>query len=143
MTVSTAKANPAKPLPILDDMNRPFWQAAREGLLRMQCCNDCSHVRYPISHVCPNCLSENTEWVSLSGLGTVFSSIVFHQVYHPAFADDVPYNVSLIQLDEGPRMFSNVVGIPPSAVTVGTSVEVFFDPVAPEISIPRFRPVER
>ena len=134
------QSSAAKPMPEVDEMNRPFWEGARQGVLRMQCCTQCRHVRYPISHVCPNCLSDGTEWVSLSGRGTVYSSIVFHQVYHPAFANDVPYNVSLIQLEEGPRMFSNVLGVPPSEVRVGTCVEVFFDPVSPEISIPRFRP---
>jgi uncharacterized protein len=138
---NTSQSQPAKPLPALDGMNRPFWDAAREGLLRMQCCTGCQHVRYPISHVCPNCLSESVEWVDLSGRGTVYSSIVFHQVYHPGFANDVPYNVSLIQLEEGPRMFSNVVGVPPSEVKVGAKVKVIFDAVTPEISIPRFRQI--
>jgi uncharacterized OB-fold protein len=129
-----------KPLPTLDDSNRPFWAAAREGRLVMQACNACGHVRYPLNHVCPKCLSGEFTWKQLSGRATVYSSIVFHQVYNPAFAQDVPYNVSLIQLEEGPRMYSNVVGIPPSDVKVGDAVTVVFDPVTPEISIPRFKP---
>lgn len=130
----------AKPLPTIEDGNRPFWQAARQGKLMLQQCGECGHIRYPINHVCPRCLSEQLDWVALSGRGTVYSSIVFHQVYHQAFALDVPYNVSLIQLEEGPRMFSNVVGIPPSDVKVGDAVTVTFDPVTPEVSIPRFKP---
>ena len=133
------KSAPSRPLPILDDSNRPFWEAARQGVLRMQRCDDCGHVRYPISHVCPQCLSSGLKWVDLSGRGTVMSSIVFHQVYHPAFASEVPYNVSLVQLEEGPRMFSNVVGVSPSSVRVGDSVQVVFDPVSEDISLPRFR----
>ncbi len=141
-TAATPEAKPAtpKPLPALDDSNRPFWQAAKAGTLQMQRCGDCGHIRYPIAHVCPACLSEAFDWQPLSGRGTVFSTIVFHQVYHAAFAGDVPYNVSLIQLDEGPRMFSNVVGVPPSAVKVGDVVQVVFDPVSDDISMPRFRP---
>jgi uncharacterized OB-fold protein len=96
-------------------------------------------VRYPIAAYCPRCLSEEAIWTPMSGRGVVFSSIVFHQVYHPAFKNDVPYNVSLIQLDEGPRMFSNVVGVPPQSVKVGARVEVLFDPVTEELAIPRFR----
>lgn len=130
----------AKPLPTIEDGNRPFWQAAQQGKLMLQQCGECGHIRYPINHVCPRCLSEQLDWVALSGRGTVYSSIVFHQVYHQAFALDVPYNVSLIQLEEGPRMFSNVVGIPPSDVKVGDAVTVTFDPVTPEVSIPRFKP---
>lgn len=128
-----------KPLPSLDEANRPFWTAAREGRLALQHCGECGKVRYPINHVCPSCLSERFEWKPVSGRGTVHASIVFHQVYNQAFAGDVPYNVSLIQLEEGPRMLSNVVGIPPAEVKVGDKVQVVFDPVTPDISIPRFR----
>lgn len=135
----TSKATTPRPTPTVDDGNRPFWAAAREGKLRMQQCGACSHIRYPISHVCPNCLSEAFDWTDMSGRGTVYSSIVFHQVYHQAFASEVPYNVSLIQLEEGPRMFSNVVGIAPSQVKVGDEVEVFFDPLTEDASLPRFR----
>jgi len=128
-----------KPLPTLDDGNRPFWTAAREGKLALQHCADCGKPRYPINHVCPHCLSDKFQWKAVSGRGAVYSSIVFHQIYNQAFAGDVPYNVSLIQLEEGPRMISNVVGIPPSQVKVGDKVQAVFDPVTPEISIPRFQ----
>lgn len=128
-----------KPLPVIEDWNRPFWESAKSGVLSLQQCTQCSHIRSPINHVCPKCLSERHEWVKLSGRGTVLSSIVFHQVYHPAFAKDVPYNVSLIQLEEGPRMLSNVVGIPPSEVRTGDAVEAVFDAVTTDVSIPRFR----
>jgi uncharacterized protein len=132
-----------KPLPVLEELNAPFWQAAKRGELAMQQCDDCGHVRYPIAHVCPKCLSERYQWKTLSGRGTVYSSIVFHQVYNPAFAQDVPYNVSLIQLEEGPRMISNVVGVAPADVKVGDAVEVAFDAVTSEVSIPRFRRLAR
>lgn len=132
----------AKPLPQITDENRPFWEGAKRGKLTMQQCGACRHIRYPISLVCPRCLSEQAEWVELSGRGTVFSTIVFHQVYNQAFAADVPYNVSLIQLQEGPRMFSNVVGAPSSDVRVGDAVEVLFERATDEVVIPRFRRVE-
>jgi uncharacterized protein len=137
--MSQVKSKYEKPLPVIEDWNRPFWTAAKEGALSLQQCSDCGHIRSPINHVCPQCLSPRHEWVRLSGRGTVLSSIVFHQVYHPAFAQDVPYNVSLIQLEEGPRMLSNVVGVPPSEVRVGEAVVATFDAVTPEVSIPRFR----
>lgn len=136
------KPIPPRPLPTLDDDNRPFWTAAQQGRLSMQQCKSCSHIRYPISHVCPECLSEQYDWTDLSGRGTVHSTIVFHQVYHPAFASEVPYNVSLIQLEEGPRLFSNVVGLPPSDVKVGDRVEVFCDALNGDISLPRFKPAD-
>lgn len=129
-----------KPIPNLSDENRPFWDACRAGRLEMQKCADCDHIRYPIQSVCPECLSERAEWTPLSGRGEVLSRIVFHQVYHKAFAADVPYNVVLVQLDEGPRMFSNVVGVDNDAIAVGMRVRAVFEPVTAEITIPRFRP---
>jgi hypothetical protein len=128
------------PLPELTDVNRPFWESLAEHVLAVQKCSKCGHLRYPISEICPECLSPDAEWTPMSGRGTVFSTIVFHQVYHPAFADRVPYNVSLVRLDEGPIMVSNVVGPEPRDVAVGDRVEVVFDQVTPEVTIPRFRP---
>ncbi len=129
----------AKPLPVLTEENLPFWQACREGRLSLQKCDQCGHIRYPISRVCPNCLSLACTWIDMSGRGTVFSYIVFHRAYHEGFKQDVPYNVALIQLEEGPRMYSNVVGTPNDQVKIGQKVEVVFDPVTPEVTIPRFR----
>jgi len=129
-----------KPLPTITDENREFWEGAKRGKLRMQKCGDCGHIRYPISHVCPKCLSYNFNWTDLSGRGEVFSYIVFYQLYNKAFEKDIPYNVALVQLEEGPRMYSNVVGVDNDAVKVGDKVEVTFDPVTPEVTIPRFKP---
>lgn len=127
-----------KPLPIISDDNAAFWQATKEHELRLQRCAACHHFRYPISKVCPECLSEEAEWTRVSGRGTVYACVTFHQVYHPAYAGETPYNVSMIQLDEGPRMISNVVGCPVDQVRVGDAVEVRFDDVNDTITIPRF-----
>ena len=128
-----------KPLPTLSDENRPFWDACRAHELRMQRCTACGHIRFPISRICPKCLDAAHTWQPLSGRGTVFSYVVFHQVYNAAFKQDVPYNVALVQLEEGPRMYSNVVGVPNDQVHVGDALEVVFDEVTPEVTIPRFR----
>ena len=129
----------AKPLPTITDENRPFWQSCREGRLSFQKCGGCGHLRYPISHVCPQCLSLEFTWSPVSGRGTVFSYVVFHQAYHPGFKADLPYNAALVQLEEGPRMYSNIVGVPNDQVRIGDAVEAVFDAVTPEITIPRFR----
>lgn len=128
-----------KPLPILTDENRPFWEAAKQGELRMQRCSSCGHIRYPISHVCPNCLEEQHTWEKLSGDGEILSYVVFYQKYHAAFEGDLPYNVALVQLKEGPRMFSNIVQVANDAPKVGDSVQVVFDAVTTAITIPRFK----
>lgn len=129
----------AKPLPVIDDGNRPFWDGCAAGALRLQRCADCHHLRYPINAVCPRCLAADHTWETLSGQGTVYSTIVFHQVYHEAFRGDLPYNVAMIQLAEGPRMISNVTGVAAADVRVGDAVSVWFDRVTADIAIPRFR----
>jgi uncharacterized protein len=129
----------SKPLPTITDENREFWEGCRQGKLRMQKCGDCGHIRYPISHVCPKCLSCEFAWTDLSGRGEVFSYVVFHQIYNKAFEKDVPYNVALVQLEEGPRMYSNVVGVDNDEVKIGDELEAVFDPVTPEVTIPRFK----
>lgn len=129
----------AKPLPKLSDANRPFWDGCRNGKLVMQRCRECGHIRYPIQATCPRCLADATDWTELSGRGVVFSKVVFHQLYDKAFSGDIPYNVVLVQLDEGPRMFSNVIGTPNDAIAIGMRVELACERATDEISIPRFR----
>lgn len=129
----------AKPLPTIDDGNRPFWQGCAAGELRLQRCTACTHLRYPINAVCPRCLAAEHVWEAVSGRGNVYSTIVFHQVYNEAFRGDVPYNVAMIALAEGPRMISNVTGVPADAVRVGDEVTVWFDRVTADVAIPRFR----
>jgi uncharacterized OB-fold protein len=128
-----------KPLPVVEDWNRPFWDAIHGGELRMQRCADCGRIRYPISSICSDCLSSEYEWTELSGRGEIMSYIVVHQVYNKAFADDVPYNVALIQLDEGPRMFSNIIGVSNDVPKVGDRVSIVYDRVTGDVTIPRFK----
>jgi uncharacterized OB-fold protein len=129
-----------KPRPTVTEENAPFWDAARAGELRLQRCSSCGHVRHPIQALCPRCLSAEFDWALMSGRGSVFAKVVYHRAFHPAYRDDVPYNVVIVQLDEGPRMFSNVVGVDSADVHVGDRVEVDFDRVDEELTVPRFRP---
>lgn len=131
-----------KPLPTLTDENRPFWEAVARGELRLQRCAACRRHRYPIAPVCPRCMAAEFAWEPVSGRGRVFSFVIFHQVYHRAFQGDVPYNVALVQLEEGPFMFSNVVGIRNEDIRCDMPVGVVFEPVTDEVTLPRFRPLE-
>lgn len=130
--------NYSKPIPMVTDQNREFWEGAKSHKLIMQKCESCKHIRYPINHICPKCLSDKFLWEELSGEGEILSYIVFYQKYSPAFADDIPYNVALIQLKEGPRMFSNIIVADHDVPKVGDKVRVAFDPVTTDITIPRF-----
>ncbi len=123
--------------PVITDLNREFWAAADNGVLQVQRCLGCGHLRYPLAPWCPECLADEAEWQPLSGRGTIMSKLVFHQGYNPAWKDRLPYNVVLVQLEEGPRMFSNVLPFSEQDVYVGMEVEVTFDREG-DFAIPRF-----
>jgi uncharacterized OB-fold protein len=129
----------AKPLPRITAENRPFWEAAKRHELCLQRCADCRRFRYPPAPVCPECLSAHAAWTRVSGRGTVTTWVVFHKRYFPSFADEIPYNVVQVELEEGPRLTANVVGIANDRLIVGLPVEVVFDDVTPAITLPRFR----
>ncbi len=129
-----------KPLPQIDEMTRPYWEYCKNHELRMQKCSNCGYIRFPVSTVCPHCLSMEYEWTPLSGKGTVYSYVIYRQAYHPAYKKDVPYAVAVIQLEEGPRMESNITGCEPDSITIGMPVEVYFDDVTDKIALPKFRP---
>ena len=129
-----------KPLPAISEYNRPFWEYARQHELRLQRCLDCGRAWAPVGPVCPHCFSERCEWARMSGRGKVASWVVFHKLYHPAFANDIPYNVAFVELDEGPRLISSVVGAPNASLRIGMRVEVVFDDVDEAVSLPKFRP---
>jgi len=133
----------AKPLPVLDVWNRPFWAAAREGRLVAQGCESCGHVFFPPGPVCPRCRSRTLSWRELSGRGRIESWVVFHQNYFKGFLNEMPYNVAMIRLDEGALLMSNVVGAANDALRIDMPVEVMFEPATDEISIPKFRPAPR
>jgi uncharacterized protein len=129
-----------KPLPAITEDGAPFWEGCRHRQLRVQRCTACGHLRWPPSILCPKCLAEGGEWTALSGRGTIYSFIIVHRPQHPAFFDDVPYNVAIVELDEGVRMHSNVVECANEELRVGLPVEVVFDERNEEITLPRFRP---
>lgn len=129
-----------KPLPRPTEDSAPFWAAAHTGELHMQRCCNCSHVRFPPSVVCARCLSGKAEWIALSGRGTVFSWIVVHQSQHPAFNSDTPYNVAIVELEEGPRLHTRIVGCSNEEIFINMPVEVVFDRVNDEVSLVTFKP---
>ena len=130
----------AKPIPVPSEESRPFWDATSRGELLLQRCGDCGAHRFPPSVLCPECSSTAADWRPVSGRGKVYSFVIFHRAYHPAFADDVPYAVACIELEEGPRLMSNIVGIPPDEVRCDMPVAVVFEKITDDISLPKFRP---
>lgn len=129
-----------KPLPRVTPDTAPFWQGCRRGELLLAKCKDCARVHLPPGPVCPFCLSDRLGWHKASGKGTVSSWTVVHQAWFPAFKAELPYNVVQVELAEGPRLTANLVDVANDAITVGMAVEVVFDAVTPEVTLPRVRP---
>ncbi|MDX6380358.1 MAG: uncharacterized protein QOI57_1382 [Rubrobacteraceae bacterium] len=129
-----------RPLPQPDDVSRPFFEGARRHVLMIQRCSNCGTYQLPGRFSCDECLAKDPEWVEASGRGTIFTFTVVHQRYHPAFADKIPYNVAVVELDEEPRLITNITGIDNDDIHVGMQVEVMFEDVTGEISLPQFRP---
>jgi uncharacterized OB-fold protein len=130
-----------KPLPVPDSESTPFWDGMREGKLMLQRCASSGEFLFPPVTFCPGSL-ERPEWAQASGKGTVFSWItVRHPVPRDIYAEDVPYVVAIVALDEGCRMTGNLVDCAPEEVRAGMAVEIVFNRVTPEITLPAFRPV--
>jgi len=96
-------------------------------------------MRFPAHELCSNCLSTRAKWVAVSGRGEVYSFNVMHQVYHPGFAAEVPYAVVVVKLEEGPKVVSNLVGVKPQQIKCGMPVEVIFEKVSDQVTLPKFR----
>jgi len=131
----------ARPVPEITPDMAPFWEAARRHTLVVQRCRGCGALRFPARDICSRCLSREAEWAPVSGRGAVFSFAVMHQVYHPGFADAVPYAVVVVELAEGARLLSNVVDCQVDRIRVGMPVEVVFEDVSGEVTLPKFRPL--
>jgi uncharacterized OB-fold protein len=130
-----------KPIPEADPDSAPFWAGCREGRLLLQRCADCRSFRYPPASRCAACGSAANEWVAATGRGRVFSWIVVrHPVPRDVYADEVPYVVALVALEEGPRMAANIVGCPPEAVQADMPVTVSFRE-RDNVTLPVFQPL--
>jgi hypothetical protein len=135
---SPAASAPEKPVPVASPESARFWEAAKEHRLLIPRCKACKQFWFPPSKLCPHCLSDDVDWETVSGRGHIYSFVVFHRVYHPAFAGEVPYVVAIVQLEEGPRMLTNIVGVPVDQVRCNMAVSVVFDDVSDEIAVPKF-----
>lgn len=127
-----------KPLPTIDPLTRPYWDHAKAHRLSVQKCRACGDRHFPPSPVCPRCLSEDQSWEVVSGRGTLLTWGRFHRAYWPGYREDLPYDVCIVQLEEGPLVVSNFGGPPPEGVQSGMALRAVFDDVTPEVSLVRF-----
>jgi uncharacterized OB-fold protein len=124
-----------KPVPVPDEISASFFDGARGGKLMLQHCTACGTWSFPVRERCPNCFAASLVWRQASGRGSLYTFTIMHQVMNPGFASAVPYNVAQVDLDEGVRMTSNVVGISNDALRIGMRLEAVF-----EDAVPKFRP---
>jgi uncharacterized OB-fold protein len=127
------------PKPVANADSKPYWDAARERRLVIRKCRACSQLHFMPRHLCPNCWSDQLEWIDAKGIGTVHSFTVVRRASDPAFASRVPYVVALIELEEGPRMMANVLGADAMAVKIGDRVQVTFEDRGDGAMLPQFQ----
>ncbi len=127
------------PLPVPGPDDREFWEGCKRHELRIQRCARCHEPRFAPRPACPACAALDVEWVTCSGRGRVFSWTVVHEPVLPAFRDRVPYAAGLIELDERVFMVGQIRGVDPHAIRAGMRVQVEFDDVTEDISLPHWR----
>jgi uncharacterized protein len=125
-----------------DTWTAPYWKAARDHRLVAAKCASCGRFRMPPTPFCPNCLSQDTDWPNLSGNATVYSYTIVRHAVVPDLRDSVPYVLGIVDLDDAPgvRMMTNIVDCDPETVRVGQPVQVVWDDVTDDLTIPRFGP---
>ncbi|MBI1817443.1 MAG: Zn-ribbon domain-containing OB-fold protein [Deltaproteobacteria bacterium] len=127
------------PIPVPNFDNAGFWEGCRQHELRIQRCTACGALRHPPRPMCPHCGGVDSDWMRASGRGSVFSFTIVHGPTLPVFQAQAPYNVVVVQLDEGPYIVSNLVDCRAEQIRIGVKVEVVFEGVDGTMSLPRFR----
>lgn len=132
-----------KPLPQPTPETQPFWDSVKAHQMQLQRCHDCNDFYFYPRPFCPSCYSTNVVWEPVSGKGTLETYVINHRPA-PGFQDDAPYVMAVVTLEEGPRMFTNLVNVEPepSSLPVDMALEVVYDDVTDEITLPKFQPAQ-
>ena len=129
-----------RPVPIPTSVTRRYWDSVNEEALRIPKCRTCGAVHFYPHALCPNCMSPDLDYVPVSGNGTVYSYTIMHRAPATSFQHDIPYAVALVELEEGVRMISNLVGCPIEEVRIGMPVRAVYEDVTPEVTLFKFTP---
>ncbi len=140
MKESGSKGAHVKPLPTPDADTEAYWRGLKEGRLLLQHCLDCGHIQFYQQAICRQCAGECLEHRAASGLGTIHSYSVVHRAPGPAFRSETPYAVLLVELEEGPRMISRLVGADVADVEFDMPVQLVCEQISDDIFLPCFRP---
>jgi uncharacterized OB-fold protein len=135
-------ADYVKPLPVPDPVTQPFWDSLKAHEMKIQRCNDTGKFFFYPRGMSPFTLSDNISWETVSGKGTLHAFTIVYNQRAPGFAEEVPYVVAMVELEEGPRMMTNIVGldeVSPENIKIGSPVEIVYEDVTDEITLPKFR----
>lgn len=138
----TTQAGYRKPIPMVTPENERYWQGCKQHEIWLRYCNPCAKPYFYPRDICPDCGSRDVTWKQMSGRGSVHTFAIVTRAPTPAFAEDAPFVTTIVELEEGPRMPSILTGVDPdpNKVKVGMPVQVTFDDITEEISLPKFRP---
>lgn len=128
-----------KPLPIPSVESKPFWDGCKEHRLLVPHCLRCASYWFPPSATCPKCWSTQWQWMRSNGRGKIYSFGVYHRLYHKGFEAEIPYVLAVVELDEGPRLVSNIMGCTPEELRCDMPVEVVFEDVTDDTTLYKFR----
>jgi uncharacterized OB-fold protein len=133
--MSEAKRSLPQPTP----ETQPYWDGTKVEELRLQRCNECTHIYFPPRPFCPKCASRQVSWIKASGRASLYSYVIHHRAT-PGFTP--PYSIAVVELAEGPRMMTNIVGCPqtPAALQLDMPLEVTFVSASDTITLPQFKP---
>lgn len=131
---------PRKPIPRPYQDTQAYWDAAKQKRLILQRCRDCQKFQFYPRGVCSHCLGSALDWVDSPGRGVVHTFTIAHRAPHPGFANQLPFVIGIIQLEEGVRMMTNIVGCDPNSVRIDMPVKVTFEEVSPDVTLPQFTP---
>lgn len=129
-----------KPVPAPTPASQPYWDGLRAHRLLLQQCGACGRIRHYPRPICDGCYSLDVSWVESRGRGTVHSWTISHRAFHAGFKADVPYVTVTVDLDEGVRASARLKGAPAEGIRIGMEVEVDFEDVTEELTLPVFRP---
>ncbi len=135
-----------KPIPRPQGESDVYWQKAREHELWLRRCDECGHAYFYPRDISPCCFSKNTSWMKASGKASLYTYAIVHRSPHPGYADDVPFVTAIVELEEGPHMPTNIVGIDdpaPEMLSIGMPLEVTFENITDTVTLPKFRPVQQ
>ena len=130
-----------RPLPTPTPTSAPFWEGLKDGVIKLQKCNDCgAWVFYPRS-CCSSCLSDALSWHEVSGAGTLYTFTIARQPTSPHFASEVPQRLAVVELDEGVRLTTTLVNVSEADIRIGMRVKPYFEPVTDDVTLLRYQPV--